>query len=287
MALLRPSHSPAKIMRSILIGTGAVVVGPTTQWSSFIGFMPDDGDSHDDIVVLSDVGSDHQERSMRTGFVFERYQVEIVLRSDSYETGREKLSNIMEILDSEERSTVTIATVDYEIPGFSRNGGLEHLGVERVGSRRRNLFRIVYDFSIVTRDVSGTLTVEGNAVTTDTGNLGTANAITVIPAGEISHSSGNFGSGLAGQAVTFNTLDWTFDPFSRFGYELVTSLTHPTTGNVISIEVTSVTIDFQASFALILSGDCLVLNTIGPTRTSTYQITINASGYNLVITLDS
>lgn len=134
------AHSPAMIMRQALIDLGLAFAGPTVAWSAFVGFMPDEENTHDSVLAINNTGGLLDGKFMGTGEVVVHHGVQIASRSLDSESGWAKMDTIATTLDAQARLTVTVSATDYLVHAFSRQSGVLYLGREGDGSRKWALF---------------------------------------------------------------------------------------------------------------------------------------------------
>lgn len=136
-------HAPSAIIAEFMIDEG-IFTDPNTSkdWPLFVSFMPDDNALPDDIATIYDTPGVKDGRQMGGQNVLHPgFQVRI--RSDIYDDGWEKASEVEEALQAVVRKNVSRDQRSYRLDNLSQASPILFLGLED-GSKRRNLFTINY-----------------------------------------------------------------------------------------------------------------------------------------------
>ena len=133
------THSPADIVRRVLIDLGLGVDPPSTPWPVFASGEPDTPDNC--ITVYDTAGLDHG-RSMIDGELFGHNGVQVRVRSNSHATGWTKADAIQTgMAKSVYQETVTISGQAYLVHAIAKIGDVLTFGKETPTSKR-SLFTI-------------------------------------------------------------------------------------------------------------------------------------------------
>lgn len=139
-------HTPADVLSRVLIGRGylAAPAAGTTPWQAYVGGWPDG--APDRVVTLQDTAGIDQGRSQGTGETFQKYGVQVLLRSDRQDAGALKALGLRRQLAEDVGSlgyeTIAIpaqtgvGAATYQLTGVSGIGQVLPLGKESPTSRR-------------------------------------------------------------------------------------------------------------------------------------------------------
>jgi len=131
------TDSPASILASYITGQG-IMSSPNTSsdWPLYVSHRPDEPG---DIGTIYDTSGIKDGRDMRTGAIEQHYGLQIVIRSESYEGGWNKINVLLSNLDSIFNTNVVKDDTTYTIHNVSRIGTINPLGYEK-NTKRRHLF---------------------------------------------------------------------------------------------------------------------------------------------------
>lgn len=133
-------HSPADILRWLLVSTGTVSdPAANADWPCYCSQEPN---SPDRVVTTFDTDDRILGREQLDGGLLERFGVQIRVRSNRHTDGWAKSDSIRHELDREIlRETITVGSSVYCVQSFRRTSGVIDLGKE-VGASKRHLFTI-------------------------------------------------------------------------------------------------------------------------------------------------
>jgi len=140
MAML--TDPPAAIIKQYLIDQSAGV-DPTTSsadWPIFVGTLPDDDLVKDKAIAVFDTNPRKDGRDIEDGTTFEHFGIQVLIRSNNYVTGYERLKLVMDKLDVALNSSVTYNSTTYTLNNSSRTSFFA-LGTEP-DKRRRETFSV-------------------------------------------------------------------------------------------------------------------------------------------------
>lgn len=127
------NHSPADVIRRVLIALGQGADPPATPWPVYSSFEPG---SPDNIITTFDTtGRDHgrtapdSERQVHHG-------VQVRVRANSHGAGFQKARQIALALDGIYQYTITISGKTYLLHSFNRTSEVVVIGKESPESRR-------------------------------------------------------------------------------------------------------------------------------------------------------
>jgi hypothetical protein len=133
--------SPASVLATYLTGQALMIVpGAVGDWPLYISSLPDGDNVDDNAGAIYDTAPIKDGRYMGDGEVVNHYGIQLKIRSRTFEEGWDKMNTIAVNLDQVDRQEVTKNSVDYLIQNISRASGVTSLGIETVGTKRRNLF---------------------------------------------------------------------------------------------------------------------------------------------------
>lgn len=132
-------HSPAEILREVLVGLDVGGLPTAVRWPLFVGNEPSDPD---DCLTLYDVQGTDDGRSMLDGELYVHSGFQLRLRSRDYPTGFAKASDSRRTLaESILRIIVAGSGLTYLLHAITRLSDVISLGKE-VPSSKRYLFVI-------------------------------------------------------------------------------------------------------------------------------------------------
>lgn len=139
------NHSPAQVIRQLLID--ALVFGneSANTWPSFVHHMPD---SPKNVVSVHDRTGILDGRLMDGGEYDEHPGIQIMVRSSTFEDGWVMASAITTVLDSTLRTIVGLSAVNYLVQNTSRTSPIIPLGTDPKSSTRQEHFSINLTASI-------------------------------------------------------------------------------------------------------------------------------------------
>jgi len=134
------NHSPADIIRQLLIDLSLGTDGTLTDWPIYSTASPN---TPNDIIVVTKTESKFQGRDMNSGEIQEHYGINISVRGEDVVTASDKAQDIAFALDATvDRDVVSMTgpTNTYQIEATTRIGAPLPLGKEEEG--RRELFSL-------------------------------------------------------------------------------------------------------------------------------------------------
>lgn len=127
-------HSPADVVRWLLIQLGIAAEPPVTPWPAYCSSEPN---FPDDCVTVYDVAGVDDGRLMVTGEAPTHYGVQVRVRATDHATGYAKASEIRDTFAEDVLlETVTISDTTYLVQAMSRIGNVIALGKETPAGRR-------------------------------------------------------------------------------------------------------------------------------------------------------
>lgn len=135
------TNPTSKVVRQLLIDgslgqSGGSVSGTSGSSSDWPIFAPNTPDLPDNVVVIKDTSGIQQGRLNIDGSEVYRPGIQILVRSNDYDTGWEKIQRIATYLDeSVLRSSATVGSTSYFVDAWSRASGPISLGKESEGRR--------------------------------------------------------------------------------------------------------------------------------------------------------
>jgi hypothetical protein len=128
------NHSPAKIIRELLIALGLGQRAPVEPWPVYALSEPEAPDNV--LTVFNTTGVDHG-RIMATGERDTHEGIQIRVRSASEEDGYLHAKNICRLLDTTVlRTGVALEAISYRVNSFNRTSPIICLGKESPESKR-------------------------------------------------------------------------------------------------------------------------------------------------------
>ena len=120
-------HSPAEVVRQLLIDLSLGEDSQSSDWSVFVGVQPD---SPDNCITVYDTTGILDGKVQFTGDTLEQHGVQIKIRARTVPLGRARSNLIGKKLDQDvQRTEVTVDSDDYLVHGVQR-GNILHLGHE-------------------------------------------------------------------------------------------------------------------------------------------------------------
>lgn len=133
------THSPAEVLRALLIADGLCPSNQVSAFACFVSSMPDEPDA---VVCTYDSDGRLDGRLMRTGEVIEHPRVVIQVRSATFTAGWQKMEAIRALIDSVKRREVTVQVATYLVQNISRTSTILALGQEEGTTKRREYFSL-------------------------------------------------------------------------------------------------------------------------------------------------
>ena len=131
------THSPADVVRRVLIALGLGTdpsLSPQQSWPVFSDGEPDRPDS---VITVYDTAGKRKGRTMTDGEVQEYHGIQIRIRSSAHSAGYLKARALAIALDGDVyQETVTIGSKTYLIHQLSRTSDVLRLGKESPVSKR-------------------------------------------------------------------------------------------------------------------------------------------------------
>ena len=114
-------NSAAHILATYLIDThgGFTEPGSSGTWPLYRSFMPDASGIAADIACIYDTTPDMQGKRVVDGVLSKRSGIQLHIRSDGYDEGYEKITDVVEDLAKVHGALVTFDTTQYEIVNIS------------------------------------------------------------------------------------------------------------------------------------------------------------------------
>lgn len=136
-----PVHSPAYVLRRLLITLGVAVDSQTGDWSAYTGFLPDDPDT---AIATYDTAGQKDGRMMATGETLIHPGAQIRVRSSDYSAAYARAKAIADGVDVVLMASVVMTNPDetWIVHAISRQGDIINMGMEGEGDRRRHNFTI-------------------------------------------------------------------------------------------------------------------------------------------------
>jgi len=143
--------TPATILASYVIHSLSEMTVPTENdtWPLYSPTLPDGNGVKTNCGVMFDTTGIGDARSLRTGKINEHPGIQLIIRTNDYQTGWNKIQDIALLLDAITNSTVTLGTVTYQLTNCSRTSPVVYLGLEP-GTKRRMKFSVNYLLSYLT-----------------------------------------------------------------------------------------------------------------------------------------
>lgn len=137
------THSPAAIVRQLLIDLGLVTASGT--WPVKVSAEPD---TPDNVVTIYDTAGETQGRIQYSGEVTDFHGLQIRVRAIDHPTGWAKVNAITTACaETVKRTTVAVSGTSYTVHAMTRRSGILAIGKD-VPSSKRNLFTVNYTVSI-------------------------------------------------------------------------------------------------------------------------------------------
>lgn len=142
-------HSAAEIAAQLLIDAGiGSEVGAGLAWPVYVNWH---GDTPCELIVLHDSQARLDGRAMDTGEYYSHCGFEVMIRSERYESGYRKLTDIIDYFDRAAIATVTqVGDTRYWVANANRTSGALYLGAEENSGRRlfaANFLIVAYEIS--------------------------------------------------------------------------------------------------------------------------------------------
>lgn len=131
------THTPAHIMREVLINHGEAYLPPDgvgSDWPVYVGSLPITGDR---AIALYNMTGNLEGRYMSTGETVDHPQVHFSVRGRNDVQASEKLLGLMEMADTISREAVSLDGKDYTVQAVHRRTGILSFGEEP--ERQRNV----------------------------------------------------------------------------------------------------------------------------------------------------
>lgn len=127
-------HSPADIIRQMLIELGLANGHDSATWPSFVSSEPT---SPENVITLYDTVDRGHGREMIGGERQQHFGFQVRVRAATHELGWQKAYEIAEAFDSAVyEDTVHIDDANYLVYCVTRTGGVNSLGTEPITKRR-------------------------------------------------------------------------------------------------------------------------------------------------------
>lgn len=141
------AHSPADVLRRVLIALSEGVDPPLTVWPIYASREPH---SPDNCVTVIDTDGVQQGRYMKTGERAERHGVRIIVRATDHKVGWAKARALAVAIDEDVYDNeVTLDGTTYRVHAVSRRGNVVSEG-RNVPTSQRNVFTIEGTVSLKT-----------------------------------------------------------------------------------------------------------------------------------------
>lgn len=130
------NHSPADIMRYLLIQAGAGV-NPTVSTINWPIYVANEPSLPDNCITLFDTMGEIDSKNHIDGKVVEHHGFQIRVRAENHSVGYVKANSLSQLIDTElYRESVTIGSSDYCIHSIRRMTDVIPLGTESPTSKR-------------------------------------------------------------------------------------------------------------------------------------------------------
>lgn len=130
-------HSPADIIRRMLIALGEGADPPATPWPIYTAAEPDNPDN---VITTYDTAGRKDGRAMIDGTTWEHHGIQVRIRSTTHSVGWIKARELARALDAVNWDTILIDASEYLVHAVSRETILT-LG-KNVPTSKRSLFTI-------------------------------------------------------------------------------------------------------------------------------------------------
>lgn len=128
------THSPADVLRSLLVALGLAAYPPATPWPAFLGLQPD---QPDDALTLTDTPGRKLGRRHHDGRVLEYPGVQVLVRSSDHATGWAKAAAVESALDESVYDTaVAVGASSYLVHSVTRTSKAVFNGKETLRTAR-------------------------------------------------------------------------------------------------------------------------------------------------------
>ena len=133
---------PSSVMAQYVISTLGLFNAslPSAEWSLYQAFLPDSDAIEDDVAAIFDATPYTQGKHMQ-GALDQRYAIEFLIRSTSYDTGFKKAKTLLDSLQNKSQVSETIGGNTFIIENISSVTGVTSLGTER-SSKQRFIFSV-------------------------------------------------------------------------------------------------------------------------------------------------
>ena len=138
--------SPSDIIYALLL-QAALATAPSTgnPWPCYVSAMPDGDQVQNNVVTVYDILGLKEGRDMASGTVYERYGVQIKIRSLLYEDGWAQIQAVANYVDAMRQVLVNASSTQaFKIPSITRGIPIS-MGPEP-GTKRRFLFSLNISF---------------------------------------------------------------------------------------------------------------------------------------------
>lgn len=142
--------SPAQLLRQHLINESVFVDSQTADWSAFVSSSPH---SPTRIGVLYDTTGLEDGRLMGTGEVIIHHGIQIRVRSEDYEAGWKKITEVTQRMAEAKNEVLVLSSIKYTIHNVSLASPIVALGAEK-GSTRNQIWVSNFLLTVSLEDVS-------------------------------------------------------------------------------------------------------------------------------------
>ncbi len=133
---------PSAIIAQYVISTLSLftAVSAATTWPLYQAFLPDSDAAEDDLAAIFDVVPYTQGKVMN-GDLHQRYGIQFLIRSTSYNNGFTKAKILLETLQDTSQINIVIGGITFVIENISSVSGVTSVGTER-SSKQRFIFSV-------------------------------------------------------------------------------------------------------------------------------------------------
>jgi hypothetical protein len=148
-------HTAAEVLRQSLVAAGVgVTPADNTEWSVYVGFMPDGPKVHNNVIAVYDTAGTVDGRLHTSGETIDHPGFQVRVRGTTHPVAYNKVKEVLDHLDSILREGVVLGTDSYTIQAAHRRGTPLALGPEQDKHRRHQF------------TVNGVMTIHDNPTTT-------------------------------------------------------------------------------------------------------------------------
>lgn len=132
--------SPAGVMAQYLVDVSVASIPPATPWPVYISLTPAGPGIPNELLVAYDTNGLLDGRPMRTGQTYQHEGIQLRIQSTRYDVGFAKALQLLNTVDSINRTTVLTSAGDFVLHNASRTTTIVPLGPDP--DTRRQLFTL-------------------------------------------------------------------------------------------------------------------------------------------------